>query len=75
MPLTDEQSAVLSARLGEAETALHSLMIGRATVSLAYDGESVTYSQADEAKLRRYIADLKGQLGIGCGPYRRGVRA
>jgi hypothetical protein len=75
MPLTDDERAVVTARLGEAETALHGLMIGRSTVSLAYDGESVTYSQADEAKLRRYIADLKGQLGAGCGAYRPGVRA
>ncbi|TPN16233.1 phage tail protein [Mesorhizobium sp. B2-1-3] len=75
MALTDDERAVLTARLASAETALHSLMVGQSAVSLSYDGESVTYSQADEAKLRRYIGELKSQLGIGCNPYRRGVRA
>ncbi|TPL30186.1 gpW family head-tail joining protein [Mesorhizobium sp. B2-4-7] len=75
MALTDDERAVLTARLASAEAALHSLMVGKATVSLSYDGESATFSQTDEAKLRRYIADLKSQLGLGCNPYRRGIHA
>jgi hypothetical protein len=78
MPMTtlsDGERAVLRVRLDEAEKALHALMIGKSAVSIAYDGESVTYGQADEAKLRRYIADLKSQLG-DCEQrlYRPGVR-
>lgn len=75
MSLSVEEIAKLTARLTEAESALHKVMIGGGTASIAYDGESVTYTQTDEGKLRRYIAELRAQLGLGCGPYRRGVRA
>lgn len=60
--------AVLQMRLDEAETALHQLITGRATVSLSYQGESATFSIADEGRLRRYIADLKSQLGLTVRP-------
>lgn len=75
MSLSSDEIATLTARLAEAESALHGLLVGKATVQIAYDGESVTYSQADEGRLRRYIAELKGNLGSGSGAYRRGVRA
>ena len=55
----------LRARLDEAEAALHDLMTGRREVSVAYDGKSVTYSRTDVAKLRAYIAELKGKVGSG----------
>lgn len=60
--------SVLQMRLDEAETALHQLITGRATVSLSYQGESATFSTADEGRLRAYIADLKAQLGLGVRP-------
>jgi hypothetical protein len=75
MALSDDERAVLSARLSAAQAALHSLMIGKSAVTLSYDGESVSYAQADESKLRRYIGELKSQLGLAAGPYRRGVHA
>ena len=68
-------TAVIQARLTDAETALHNLVLGKGRVTVSYDGESVTFTQANIAELRKYIAELKAQLGIGCGPYRRGVRA
>jgi len=56
--------AILQARLEEAEAALHQLTIGAREVSISYDGKSVSYAPADEAKLRAYILDLKSQLGL-----------
>lgn len=64
MSLTEEQRALVQARLDEARAALHKLEIGEATVSLAYNGESVTYSMADAGRLRQYIRSLEAQLGL-----------
>ncbi|WP_439273556.1 gpW family head-tail joining protein [Pseudochrobactrum sp. HB0163] len=55
---------ILQARLTEAETALHKLMVGNATVQLSYQGESVTFTTADEGRLRLYIRELRMQLGL-----------
>ncbi|WOC15449.1 gpW family head-tail joining protein [Pseudochrobactrum sp. MP213Fo] len=57
--------SILMARLSEAETALHQLIVGKTTVQLSYQGESVTFSSADEGRLRLYISDLRAQLGLG----------
>jgi hypothetical protein len=67
--------SVLQQRLTEAQAALHSLIIGGGTVTVSYNGESVSFRSADEGKLRRYIAELTAQLNGRCGPYRRGVIA
>lgn len=64
MPLTEEQRALTQARLDEARAALHKLEIGEAVVSLAYNGESATYSAADAGRLRQYIRSLEAQLGL-----------
>ena len=63
-PLTPERRALLQGRLEQAENALHDLLMGNTTVSVAYEGESVTFRQTDEAKLRRYIAELEAELGL-----------
>lgn len=60
--------ALLQTRLDEAETALHQLLVGKASVSLSYQGESVTFTAADEARLRAYIAQLKAELGLTTRP-------
>ena len=52
-------------RLSEAETALHKLIVGKTTVQLSYQGESLTFTTADEGRLRLYISDLRAQLGLG----------
>lgn len=57
--------ALIQSRLTQAETALHKLLTGDATVQLSYQGESVTFSLADEGRLRRYIAELRAQLSGG----------
>ena len=49
--------------LAEAETALHKLRIGAATASLGYGDRQVTYTKANLGDLKRYIAELKAQLG------------
>ncbi len=56
--------SILLARLTEAETALHKLMVGKASVQLSYQGESVTFTTADEGRLRLYISELRAQLGF-----------
>lgn len=56
--------SILLARLTEAETALHKLMVGKASVQLSYQGESVTFTTADEGRLRLYIGVLRAQLGL-----------
>lgn len=55
---------LLLARLSEAETALHKLIVGKASVQLSYQGESVTFTTADEGRLRQYIRELRVQLGV-----------
>lgn len=54
---------IIQQRLIEAKNALHRLLTGTATVQLSYQGESVTYTTADEGKLRNYIKELEAQLG------------
>lgn len=61
----------LTARLAEAEDALHKVEIGGQEVVIGYDGHRTEYSPANAASLRRYIRTLKQQLGI-CVP--RGSR-
>lgn len=52
-PLTPGQKLV------EAETALHSLMIGESEVSIMRNGKSVTFQATNVEKLEQYIAQLK----------------
>jgi hypothetical protein len=74
-PLTPEETALYQRRLTEAENALHQLLLGKKAVSLSYSGESVTYTQSDEGRLRAYIGELSAALGLTCHARRRGVRA
>ncbi len=71
---------VLTARLLEAEIALHKILTGKCAVSISHsdsagNSRSYAYSQASIAQLRSYIAELKGQLGLNTGRRRpAGVR-
>ena len=51
-------------RLDEARDALHRLIVGKQAVTITYDGETVTYTAADESRLRRYIAELEALTGV-----------
>ncbi|MCM5689145.1 gpW family head-tail joining protein [Sinorhizobium meliloti] len=75
MTLTPEQKALYRGQLAEAEAALHQLVIGKSAVTLSYNGESITYKIADEARLRNYIRELQAKLGIIRSARRPGVRA
>lgn len=46
----------------EAETALHSLQIGKAKVSVGYGDLRVEYTPANKKDLEAYIARLKRQI-------------
>ena len=61
--VTDENRATWEARLTEAETALHKVMVGTGVASLAYDGETVTYTRANVARLQAYVNELQTALG------------
>ena len=66
--------ATLQARHDAACTALHNLLIGQQAVTVdAGDGISVTYTKAEESKLRNYIAELALQLGLPTAPKRRAI--
>lgn len=56
-------TATLTARLAEAETALHKLMTGAKVVSVKSDVGETRYTETETAQLRAYIAELKTQLG------------
>lgn len=61
--------------LAEAELALHKLLTGQAEVTVTFgSGKSVTYTQANIAQLKDYIADLQAQVDAcdGKEPARRG---
>jgi hypothetical protein len=64
MALTDIERAAVQLQLDEARLALHRLEIGQGEVSLAYNGETVTYAAADLASLRLYIRGLEAKLGL-----------
>ena len=68
--LTDAQRAILTARLAEAETAYHNLMVsGQAKVFVDQNGERIEYTTSSARNLMAYIASLRYQLNpCGAGP-------
>lgn len=75
MALSEAETAAVQARLDDARAALHRLLLGEQTVSVAHEGEAVTFSQASEGRLRRYIAELETTLGQRCTARRKGISA
>ena len=73
--LTPAEKEVVTARLREAEDALHQLAVGATAVTVSYEGESATFQQSSEAKLRRYIDELRAKLGLIRHARRPGVSA
>lgn len=63
--------ATAAQRLAEAEDALHNLLVGRGVQTLQdQSGEAVTYTAANVARLRAYIAELKAELSGTTRPLR-----
>ena len=60
---TAEEKVQYATWLTDAEAAHHRLMIGESEVSVAYNGESVTFRSSSMAQLRSYIAQLRKALG------------
>ena len=53
----------LAARLVEAESAYHQLVIGGQPVEIRdSSGESIRYTMANASRLKAYIAELKSQI-------------
>lgn len=71
-------SVTLNARLVEAETALHALLTGRREVKVQFamgdSSREASFTPANVAELRAYIADLRRQLGQPTGRRALGVR-
>lgn len=61
--LAGRSQAQLQADLIAAQNAYAQLMIGGFTVSVSYEGKSVTYLPGQEGKLAEYINMLQRQLG------------
>jgi len=59
--MTDRKE--VEAKLQSARAALHKVIIGEKATAMSYDGKSMTYTPADETKLRRYIRELEIELG------------
>ncbi|SER58654.1 gpW protein [Faunimonas pinastri] len=53
--------------LAEAQVAYHKLLTGQATVSVSYEGKSVSFSQADKTDLQAYITSLQNQVAAAQG--------
>lgn len=68
----------LTARLAEAEAALHKLLIGEKLVELRHAAGPASrtgiFTRAEIGPLRAYIADLRRQLGLSTGRRAIGVR-
>lgn len=62
MAITPERRAILEARIDALDEALFKLSIGDKRVKVAYDGESVDYTAADEEKMRRLIAEYRAEI-------------
>ena len=61
----------LTTALAEAEKAYHLLMTGRSAAEVRdHNGELIRFTQVNATQLKKYILDLKSQLGLplGAGP-------
>lgn len=66
--LTDEERALISVNLKEAEQAYHQLRIGaKARTFVDQNGERVEFAVANADRLRAYIMEMKAQLGLPTG--------
>lgn len=61
--VTSQNRQEWEARLVEAQSALHSRLLGKQPTSLSYDGESISYATSSIAQLRAYISQIEQALG------------
>lgn len=59
--------ATLSARLAEAQDALHQINVGTKTVSLNVSGKQVAFTATSADKLRAYIRELQTAIAVSSG--------
>lgn len=58
----------LQARLSEAETALHNVLIGKGVAEVRdFNGELVRYNKVETSALRAYIKELRDQIYVLLG--------
>ncbi len=58
----------LQARLADAETALHNVLIGKGVTEVRdFNGEMVRYTRVDTSLLRAYIKELQDQIAVLLG--------
>jgi len=55
--------STLQTRLAEAEAALHALAQGQRTVTIQFEGRSVSYTQATMDELTKYTDRLRVEIG------------
>lgn len=64
LPLSDEDRAVWTSRLAEAQTAYHDLATGQAVAAFTdQNGERISYAKTDKGKLADYINEIVALLG------------
>ena len=61
-------TATLQAQLVEAEAMLHTILMGKQTVKVGYDGSDTEFNRTSAPEIRRHIASLKRQLGDSSVP-------
>ncbi|WP_299558702.1 gpW family head-tail joining protein [uncultured Sulfitobacter sp.] len=61
---TEAEIEKWQARLTQAEDALHELLTGAQVVRVEYDGDMQEYTRTTEDRLRAYIRELQGKLGL-----------
>jgi hypothetical protein len=59
--------STLSARLSEAQTALHELQVGKKTVSIGVGDKKITFTAADTRRLASYISQLQQAISVAEG--------
>lgn len=71
----EEQCAIYRARLAEADTALHNLMLGKGVQSIRYGEKETRFTRANINELQKYHAWLT-DLVCGCdgGDCNRNIR-
>jgi hypothetical protein len=63
--MTEEQRAIYTKRLADAEEALHDVALGnKARVFVDQNGERVEYGPTNTLALQKYIFQLKVALGL-----------
>lgn len=68
MALTEEQRTLYTERLGAAESAWHTMMLGQQVRTFVdQSGERIEYQSMSREGLRSYILELKNLLGQSTG--------